>query len=124
MFSFFRFSSALFLELRSNLQQRDLHPPLGGSSYTNTQPSFSQTGQMIELFFEYLSAWCILTVFIIMSCIMEFQSESTLYSCLNVCQGLSENISVFLLFPYSDLLPKNEIRKIPVFLDLTMWVLF
>ena len=28
------------------------------SSKTNTQP-FGQTGQIIELFSEYLSAWCI-----------------------------------------------------------------
>ena len=46
-------------------QQRDLNPqPL--SSKTNTQ-SFSQTGQMIELCFEYLSVRCIWLYVIIMS---------------------------------------------------------
>ena len=63
--------------------------PQAISSQTNTQ-SFSQTVRMIELCCECLSSRCIWLCVLFLSCTC-FQSESTLYICLNVKELLAES---------------------------------
>ena len=72
--------------LRFKWLQLDLNPePLG--SKMNTQP-FGQAGLIIELCSEYLSVRCIWLYLFVMS-LTRFQSESTLYSCMNVKEILA-----------------------------------
>ena len=59
---------------------------------TNTQP-FNQTGQTIELCCEYLSVGCIWLHFVYYHITYAFQSDSTLYNCLNVNELLARNRS-------------------------------
>ena len=72
--------------LRFKWLQLDLNPePLG--SKMNTQP-FGQAGLIIELCSEYLSVRCIWLYLFVMS-LTRFQSESTLYSSMNVKEILA-----------------------------------